>query len=279
MSRPETLVVLLTALACGLYALSLVAVCRGGRRLGLGFAAAAWLANAALVAANWFFCGQPPLGNMHHVLVFLSLCFLPLYAMLCRRHSLGWVLPHFVFASLFPLLGSFFIERDLVWRRVPALQSPWFTPHVVSYMVSYALAAVAFVLTLTALWREWSCHGTLPRLRRLSAAVCGEAVLAKPEATAAHVILRLAFPFMTFGMLSGALWAEEAWGVYWSWDPKETWSLTTWTLYVVFFHCRLTPRFRRWAVLAQLAAFVALLVTFLVVNLLPKLGSLLHSYA
>lgn len=91
-------------------------------------------------------------------------------------------------------------------------------------------------------------------------------------------MLLLAFPFMTFGMLSGALWAEEAWGVYWSWDRKEVWSLITWTLYVVYFHSRLSPRTRRWAPTLQSVAFVALVITFLAVNLLPKLSSALHSY-
>jgi ABC-type transport system involved in cytochrome c biogenesis permease subunit len=84
---------------------------------------------------------------------------------------------------------------------------------------------------------------------------------------------------MTFGLLSGALWAEEAWGVYWSWDPKETWALITWTLYLVYFHCRRSPSLQRFADAAQMAAFLALLTTYLLVNLLPKLASALHSYA
>ena len=84
---------------------------------------------------------------------------------------------------------------------------------------------------------------------------------------------------MTFGMLSGALWAEEAWGIYWSWDAKETWALVTWSAYLIYFHCRMSPRFKPYATVAQILAFIFLLITFLVVNLLPKMGSLLHSYA
>ena len=83
---------------------------------------------------------------------------------------------------------------------------------------------------------------------------------------------------MTFGLLSGALWAEEAWGRYWSWDPKETWSLITWTLYLIYFHCRRSPGLRQWSPAAHVLAFLALLTTFFLVNLLPKMGSVLHSY-
>ena len=84
---------------------------------------------------------------------------------------------------------------------------------------------------------------------------------------------------MTFGMLSGALWAEEAWGVYWSWDPKETWSLITWGCYLIYFHCRTRRYLHKYEETAELLAFLALLTTFTLVNLLPKLSSALHSYA
>jgi ABC-type transport system involved in cytochrome c biogenesis permease subunit len=79
-------------------------------------------------------------------------------------------------------------------------------------------------------------------------------------------------------MLSGALWAEEAWGQYWSWDAKEVWSLITWGLYLIYFHLR-KSEWKQYADWAHLLAFLALLTTFFLVNLIPKLGSILHSYA
>ena len=232
-------------------------------RLGRGLAGIAWLLNAGLVAFNWFVAGAPPFGNMYHVLVVLALCFPPLFLLLAVRDRLGWTGAYFAFASALPLIGAIFMGQDVAWRRMPALQSAWFVPHVLAYMISYALATVAAVMTLADTARRKS-DGQ------------GEGV---DYDRAAYAALRLAFPFMTFGMLSGALWAETAWGAWWSWDPKETWSLITWTLYVVYFHCRATPSLRPYALPAQVLAFTALLITFFLVNLLPRLGSALHSYA
>ncbi|MBT3380373.1 MAG: cytochrome c biogenesis protein CcsA [Lentisphaerae bacterium] len=231
---------------------------------GIILMAAGWGISAALFVVNGLVAGEPPFGNMYHVQVVLALCFVPLYALLSKRDGLSWTAPYFAVAAALPLIGALFMERDVHWRRVPALQSPWFVPHVLAYMISYALAAIAVSLTIA----------RLIRVKRQPDA--GEA----PEYRSATLeTLRLAFPFMTFGMLSGALWAEEAWGVYWSWDAKETWSLVTWTLYLVYFHCRYSRPLQRYADLAQILAFLALLTTFFLVNLLPKLSSALHSYA
>ena len=222
-----------------------------------------WLLNGALFVVNGLIAREPPMGNMYHVLVLLALCMPPLYATLALRGRLAWTGAYFAFSSALPLIGALFMKHDVHWQRLPALQSPWFVPHVFAYMLSYALAAVAFSLLVGRWGRTW-----------LRLPVEGPAY-----ASAAHEIMRLAFPFMTFGLLSGALWAEEAWGVYWSWDPKETWSLLTWVLYLTYLHCRRSPHTERYADPAHALAFTALVITFLVVNLLPKLASALHSYA
>jgi ABC-type transport system involved in cytochrome c biogenesis permease subunit len=153
--------------------------------------------------------------------------------------------------------------RDVAWRRMPALRSVWFVPHVMSYVLAYALAAVAFALTLVAFVRRTALGRTDDARHE--------------EAT--HRVLLLAFPFMTFGLLLGAVWADAAWGDYWGWDPKETWALIMWTLYVMYFHCRMSPRFRRYAGAVQVIAFLTLIVTFLFVNLLPRFSATLHSYS
>jgi len=132
-------------------------------------------------------------------------------------------------------------------------------PHVASYMFSYCLAAAAFALTAAALWR-----------RR------GDADAGRFEKASYRTML-LAFPFMTFGLLSGALWAEEAWGVYWSWDPKETWSLITWIFYALALHLRRTRGWRdeKFAWLSILG-ITLVAFTYFGVNFLL---SGLHSYA
>lgn len=231
-------------------------------RAGLLAFAAGWLVNALAVLFNWTLCGHPPFGSMYHVLVVLPLGFLPGYLYLRLRQKRPDLGPSFAFASLVPLIGPLFMERDMFWRRMPALQSPWFVPHVLAYMTAYALATVAFIHSV----RAW-------RMQRRNDAKAPEASLD------VDAITRLVFPFMTFGLLSGALWAEEAWGRYWSWDSKETWALIMWLCYALYFHCRRVASLNRFAAACQAAGFAALIVTFLFVSLIPKLGSALHTYA
>jgi ABC-type transport system involved in cytochrome c biogenesis permease subunit len=217
----------------------------------------AWVLNAVVLTVNALIVRDIPLGNMYQVQVVLALCFAPLLILLSVREKLGWTGVYFSFASALPMVGAVFMDKQAAWKRMPALQSGWFVPHVLAYMISYALCTVAFILLIRLLGRK----ADRAEIRR-----------------AIYQILRTAFPFMTFGLLSGALWAEEAWGQYWSWDAKEVWSLITWGFYLLYFHSRKSswPKIADWA---HLLAFLALLTTFFMVNLLPKLGSLLHSYA
>ncbi len=251
----ELLIPLLILSAIG-YLLSGIVFLLKRSRVALVLMSLAWLVNVAVLVVNGLIVNDIPLGNMYQVQGVLSLCFLPLFVLLSKRENLGWTGVYFAFTSALPMIGAIFMDKQATWKRMPALQSGWFVPHVLAYMISYALCAVAFVLLI----RLW-CSKDRAELRR-----------------AIYQILRTAFPFMTFGMLSGALWAEEAWGQYWSWDAKEVWSLITWGLYIVYFHCRKSA-WSRHADWAHFAAFLALLTTFFLVNLLPKLGSLLHSYA
>lgn len=247
---------LLVISGCVAYVACVVATLWGRRRLAVGLFAAGWVLNAGCFACNWIVAQSPPFGNMFHVMTFLPLCLFPLYLYSWRVQKQGWLLGFFSAAAFLPLLGTLFMSHEMTWNRMPALQSPWFVPHVASYILSYSLAAVAFLLIV-------------------SSYVAGES---ERYCEAAYRIMLLAFPFMTFGLFSGALWAEEVWGAYWNWDIKEVWSLITWGCYLIYFHCRYVPEYARWQRVANIMAFCALLVTFLVVNLLPKIESL-HSYA
>ena len=252
------------ATAAAFYLAAWLGLLRGWKRTGWTLFGAGWMLNAGLIMFNWIVAGEPPFGNMYHVQVVLSLCFLPMFLLLAIREQMDWTDVYFAFVSALPLIGALFMEKDMVWRRLPALQSPWLVPHVLAYMISYALASVAFVMTLV----------SVARRRPIK-----EGERETDHLAAAYTTLRFAFPFMTFGLLSGALWAENAWGAWWSWDPKETWSLITWSMYVIYFHCQVTPSLRRFALPAQTLAYLALLTTFFLVNLLPKLAGGMHSYA
>lgn len=234
-------------------------------KTGLNLSIIAWLVNLSIFILNWIMAGEPPFGSMYHVLITISLSFLPAYLLLKYRDSLEWLLLYFSFAPIIPLTGCLFMNTDMSWQRMAALQSLWFVPHVSSYVLSYSLDTVAFILSIIYFIRIHIFKHTYG---------------VNNYEEAIYKILLTAFPLMTFGMLSGALWAEETWGSYWSWDVKESWALITWLLYLVYFHCRKTAELKKWAILAQTFAFLALLTTFLVVNfsLIPRLKSLLHAY-
>lgn len=273
---------ILIGAALVIYVISGLLFLRKKRKPGLVAMGLAWLVSVAVVAINWIAGGHPPLGNMYHVLVFLGLCFPPFYALVAWRTGFTWLDKYFSFSAAVPLLGTMFMEPDVLWQRMPALQSPWFVPHVVSYMISYSLAAVAFALVIVGIvagWFSGNAHeDPADEMEDVGTTAAEARLVPVPHKDAAYSVLLMAFPFMTFGMFSGAIWADQAWGGYWSWDPKEIWSLITWTLYLVYFHCRLRSSLRKYATPAHVLAFAALVTTFVLVNLLPKLASALHSY-
>ena len=234
----------------------------GKRRAALWLAAAGWAANLGIFVKNWWLNGYPPFASMYQVLSVLSLVFpLLLLALTARDRELRWVTPWFLCAAAIPLVGTLFMDRQMRWSLVPALHSVWFVPHVFSYMLGYALCAVAFLLSVSRLFRRSD------PLRRRAA-----------TRQAVYRILRLAFPFLTFGLLLGAVWADQVWGDFWNWDLKEVWALITVLLYRAYFHVRRTGDRPRAETVFTTRAFCSLLVTFFCVNLLPKLPGTFHAY-
>ena len=160
------------------------------------------------------------------------------------RKALWIYLALAVFASLF---AYFFFDSYNTKTLVPALQSPWFAPHVFVYIFAYCLLGVAVVI---AWWKQ------------------------------VDDLVYVSFAFLTIGMLFGALWAKEAWGHYWSWDPKETWAAITWIAYLVYIHYRQLPQQRnRLDLWMLIASFVLLQMCWWGINYLPSAqGSSVHTY-
>lgn len=142
---------------------------------------------------------------------------------------------------------------------MPALQSPWFAPHVVVYMFSYALLGAATIMAVYMLIRK-----------RASAS----------EMNLTDNLVYVGLAFLTFGMLFGALWAKEAWGTYWAWDPKETWAAATWLCYLVYLHLRKAkPGEWESACILLLVSFVCLQICWWGINYLPSAQGLsIHTY-
>lgn len=246
-----------------------------------------WSVNIAVFAINWVVAQNPPFGNMYHVMSFLPLCLLPLYLYVKFFQKLDWLLSFFAMSALLPLIGTLRMGQEVVWNRMPALQSPWFVPHVSTYILSYSLAAVAFLLIFPAfllviyIWlvKYFDKMNWLKDLvNKLKQSLGIYERIEGALTDSAYKMMLIAFPFMTFGLFSGALWAEEAWGAYWSWDIKEAWSLITWSLYLIYFHCRFSKGLKKWQHLAHIFAFAALITTFFIVTLMRGISSL-HSYA
>ena len=158
--------------------------------------------------------------------------------------ALGVYFGLFVIASLF---AYFFFDSYNTKTLVPALQSPWFAPHVFVYIFAYTLLGIAVII---AWWKL------------------------------ADDLVYVSLAFLTIGMLFGALWAKEAWGHYWSWDPKETWAAITWIAYLVYIHYRQIPLHReRLALWMLIISFVLLQMCWWGINYLPSAqGSSVHTY-
>ena len=251
----STLVYTLTALSLLACATAAVQACRQRPASGMRFFAAGWVLALVLFVVNGCMAQAMPFGNMRHVLCFFPLVMLPacLYLRRCRQLDL---LGYFASASVLMLIGALCMPLQAAWRQMPALQSPWFAPHVTSYVIAYGLITVSALLCVVSYCRADG----------------------RQDERAADAVLRLAFPFLTFGLCSGAIWADAAWGGYWAWDIKEVWSLITWGIILLYFHLAHRAAFAGWRRPLLLLAFAAMVITFLVVNLLPALDSL-HSYA
>jgi len=161
---------------------------------------------------------------------------------------------------------------------MPALRSNWLTVHVFTCFLGYGAFAVAFAASVGYLVAVRIRGGTGVPVRGRTgteARATIDYVDAFDAATAKTI--SFGFLFLTVGIISGAVWANSAWGTYWSWDPKETWSLITWLIYAVFLHCRFM---RGWkgqrAAWISVIGFASVIFTYFGVNYLL---SGLHSYA
>jgi len=144
---------------------------------------------------------------------------------------------------------------------MPALQSVWFVPHVMVYMLAYAVLGVAAVYVLC-LW-----------LRRSPTEV------APAEMKVCDNLVRTGWVLLTLGMAMGALWAKQAWGDYWSWDPKETWAAATWLGYLLYLHLRARACSHNLAFFLVVFCFLLLQMCWYGINYLPAAqGASIHVY-
>jgi cytochrome c-type biogenesis protein CcsB len=215
--------------------------------------------------------GHVPLSNLYESLSFFAWAVLLLYLITewkTRSRSLGvFVIPVafllLAFASIHPGVSN------RIQPLIPALQSNWLTIHVLTCFLGYAAFTVAFALGVMCLLKggDGGENGAGAFSRLIPAVDLVEELI--------YQSVVLGFVLLTLGIMTGAVWAHFAWGSYWSWDPKETWSLITWIIYALMLHARLVRGWRgkRLAVMS-IIGFASVLFTYLGVNYLNSL----HSY-
>lgn len=219
----------------------------------------------AFIAALWTSLERPPLRTMGETRLWYSF-FMPVAGIIVYlRWRYKWIL------SFSTLMATVFICINLFKPEIhskvlmPALQSPWFAPHVIVYMFAYAMMGAATILAIMMLLKH--------RIQALQTM--------NMQSEALDLLVRIGLVFLTLGMLFGALWAKEAWGTYWSWDPKETWAAATWLLYLVYIHLRhaFPARHQSLSLWLLLIAFVCLQICWWGINYLPSAqGASAHVY-
>jgi len=281
MADTEAAVVLI---AFGLYlfgaAMYVVFAASQARRVGQLATAIGWLAVAANTGAlvlRGIIAGRVPYVTMYEYLTAFAWAVGLIYLGLELRYGRARadIRPAGSLALLLAagLLG-YAAHLPEQWKQaeslMPVLRSNWLIFHVFTAIIGYGAAGVATAASVLYLLRHrWPGDSWL---RRLPA----------PEALdqAAYRCIAFAFPFLALVNITGAIWAYDAWGRYWGWDPKETWSLITWLVYAFYLHARVRAGWRgpraNWIVLV---GFATIMFTFVGVNQLPAFSKSLHSYA
>jgi len=215
--------------------------------------------------------GHAPLSNMYESLVFFAWTVILIYLLIEWKYgfkSIGAFATPFAFLSM--AYASFSSVKSGIQPLIPALKSNWLIAHVMTCFLGYSAFAIACGISVmymmknrngternNGLWNLMPASGTLDD-------ICYRTVL-------------VGFLMLTVGIITGAVWAHSAWGTYWSWDPKETWSLVTWLVYATLLHARFVRGWqgKRIAVLS-IVGFACVIFTYFGVNFLLR-G--LHSYA
>jgi cytochrome c-type biogenesis protein CcsB len=245
-----------------------------GRRAGNIGLSLAWLAFGLLLLAavlRGIWAGRVPWGNMYEYSLSSAVAILGVYLFLSLRRDLRWLGVFATAATLLTIGLAVTVLYTEAAQLVPALTSWWLVIHVSAAIISGGAFTIAAGLTGLYLWRERAerkgrVHGAVARL---------------PQAvrldTMAYRIVAFAFPLWTFAVIAGAIWAENAWGRYWGWDPKETWAFITWVIYAGYLHARATAGWRgRRAAYIALLGWLSFLINYFGVNLFVNS---LHSYA
>lgn len=221
-----------------------------------------FVAHCVALGARWAATGFPPAATLYEALSFFSWALVGTYLLFDLRYRITALGAFVCPLALVMMIGGSAAAKQVTPVN-PILDSWWFPVHVTLAFLGYAVFAVAAMAGVMYLLQE----------RRVKAKKFSGLFFRLPSLDILDSInykcLSFGFPLMTMGIISGAIWANSAWGGYWRWEPKETGALVTWFLYAALLHGRLTVGWRgRRAAIFAIIGFVCLLFTFLGVNLL-----------
>ena len=233
-------------------------------KLAVLFLFAGLIFMASFMAQFWLKLERPPLRTLGETRLWYCI-FLPLTAVITlKRWPYKW-LPVYCLA-----LASMFLIINLMnpdtynKALMPALQSPWFVPHVMVYILSYSVLGASCAVALRGLYLHY-----FRKDEDLS-----------PILNCADDLVQAGFAFLTCGICFGAIWAKEAWGHYWAWDPKETWAFITWLSYLIYIHFRSQKRLSNFKGLLILSvSFLILLFCWFGIKYLPAAQVSVHTYS
>ena len=243
-------------------------------RIAVSLTALAFGLHLASVVARGVSAGRAPWGNMFEFSVTGALAVTGVYLVLLARRDVRY-LGVFV---LLPVLLTLGLAVAVLYTEsaqlVPALKSVWLVIHVSAAILASGILTIAFSQTI--------CYLVQDRRERVPADQRTPSFMDRLPSAAvldrsAYRMHAFAFPIWTFAVIAGAIWAENAWGRYWGWDPKETWAFITWMVYACYLHARATAGWRgRKAAYVALGGYATFLFNYLVVNIW-LVG--FHSYA
>ena len=227
-----------------------------------------------ILCSRWIVAGYFPLSNLYESLLFLTWTLLTIYLYIeykTKSKLMGAIL--IPVALLINGFANLTLSADMQKASplVPALQSNWLMMHVSMMMLSYATLILGSLLSILFL-----VISNTKKFNVNASEKSNQNQLLENIDNWSYRTIGLGFPFLTIGIIAGAVWANEAWGSYWSWDPKETWALITWLVFASYLHARITKSWqgRKPAIIASFG-FIVVWICYLGVNFL---GKGLHTY-
>lgn len=232
-----------------------------------------WLLNTVVLIVRWYETGRAPYANLYETMILLSWMIVAGYIAMEIKYKKLRILGAIIVSIAFLAIGAAAMlpyRYQAIEPLIPALQSNWLVLHVITTFIGYAGFAIAFGLGIMYLLKERAERGKRSSFfdKFPSSEILDDL---------SYRFIAIGFPFVTLGIILGAIWANYAWGGYWSWDPKETWSLIVWFIYAGYFHGRLVRGWRgRKTAYFSIIGFLAVIFLYWGVSfVLPGL----HAYA